>query len=209
MRAVIFDVDGTLWDSTEHVAASWRQALNARGIPSAHVTAERLKSEFGKLLPEIGRSLFPDMEKEEALLLTEYLCDAEIEMLRTYHPAPYDGVPELLSELRARGHQVSIVSNCQKGYIEMMLSVTGLGPLVDAHLCAGDTGLGKAETIRIAAERFGLISPVYVGDTSGDETAARAAGIPFIHASYGFGKAAHPDAVIHAPLELPEVLKNL
>ena len=41
------------------------------------------------------------------------------------------------------------------------------------------------------------------------QTAARAAGIPFIHASYGFGKAAHPDAVIHAPLELPEVLKNL
>ena len=47
---------------------------------------------------------------------------------------------------------------------------------------------------------------MYVGDTSGDEAAAREAGIPFFHAAYGFGKAEAPDRVLQALSALPELL---
>ena len=89
-----------------------------------------------------------------------------------------------------------IVSNCQSGYIELFLKKTGLAPYVTDTECFGDTGMKKAENIRLVVARNGLQQPVYVGDTKGDEEAAHAAGVPFVHAAYGFGRAVQPEAVI-------------
>ena len=66
---------------------------------------------------------------------------------------------------------------------------------------------GDLECLR-AALRFGA-DAVYVGDTAGDEAAARGAGIGFIHASYGFGRAEAPDAVLRRFTELPNVLDTI
>ncbi|MFR3320025.1 MAG: HAD family hydrolase [Lachnospiraceae bacterium] len=92
--------------------------------------------------------------------------------------------------------KVFIVSNCQSGYIELFLKKTGLAPYVTDTECFGDTGMKKAENIRLVVARNGLQLPVYVGDTKGDEEAAHAAGVPFVHAAYGFGRAGQPEAVI-------------
>ena len=59
----------------------------------------------------------------------------------------------------------------------------------------------------MVARRRGLHSPVYVGDTAMDEESAAEAGVPFIHAAYGFGRAAAPLAVIHSPLELLDIIE--
>ena len=53
MAAIIFDVDGTLWDSTEEVAVSWNQAIRERTSLERVLTGEELKKEFGKPLDEI------------------------------------------------------------------------------------------------------------------------------------------------------------
>ena len=58
-------------------------------------------------------------------------------------------------------------------------------------------------------ERNGYDSAVYVGDTSKDEEAARMAGIPFVHAAYGFGKTEKPEGVIRAISALPELMEKL
>ncbi|MDO5703165.1 MAG: HAD family hydrolase, partial [Lachnospiraceae bacterium] len=203
---IILDVDGTLWDSTAEVARSWRKTCGRLGVPSSHITPERLKNEFGKTLEDIGFSLFPDLPKEEAIRITREACDDENAYLMKDHPSVYEGVQELMRELKARGIPVYIVSNCQSGYIEVLTAVSGLAPYVADHLCAGDTGVPKAETLRIAVKKWGLKSPVYVGDTAGDEKSAGEAGIPFIHASYGFGTAANPVAVIDGPMGLLELV---
>lgn len=74
---------------------------------------------------------------------------------------------------------------------------------------SGRTGMSKGENIRLLLERNGAARAVYVGDTQGDETAARFAGIPFIHAAYGFGQAVRPEGIIHSIRELPERLGSL
>ena len=56
-------------------------------------------------------------------------------------------------------------------------------------------------------ERNGYAKGIYIGDTKKDQEAALLAGIPFIHAAYGFGAVENPDGVIHALSELPEALK--
>ena len=48
MKDIIFDVDGTLWDTTDVVAKAWNQAVASAGIEAKHITGEILKREFGK-----------------------------------------------------------------------------------------------------------------------------------------------------------------
>ena len=209
MRGVIFDVDGTLWDSTEKVLRPWYKACEEYHVPHEHITSERLKKEFGKTLEDIGRSLFPEIPLETAVAVAYRSCELENVMLPEDPPVVYDGVPELFRALRERGHGVYVVSNCLQGYIETMLATNNLGSLVNDHLCAGDTGVGKAETMRILIEKSRIPSPVYVGDTAGDYKATKELGLPFIYAAYGFGEVAAPDAVIHQPLELLDVLPSI
>lgn len=64
----------------------------------------------------------------------------------------------------------------------------GLTPYITGHLCFGDTGTEKGETIRRLMEQHNITSAVYIGDTQGDLEAARQAGIDFVFASYGFGQ---------------------
>ena len=70
IEGIIFDVDGTLWDSTEEVADSWNQAIKEQTDMDRTLTAEQLKREFGKPLEEIMDDLFPELaQKEQELSL--------------------------------------------------------------------------------------------------------------------------------------------
>ena len=119
----------------------------------------------------------------------------------------YPGVRETLAALSEK-YPLFIVSNCLEGYIECFLESSGLGPCFRDFACEGSTGLRKAGNIALIARRNGLEAPVYVGDTVMDERSAREAGVPFIHAAYGFGGCEHPDAVIETPAALVNVLEQ-
>ena len=100
-----------------------------------------------------------------------------------------------------------IVSNSQAGYIEAFLKNTGLGEYFVDHVCFGDTEIPKGENIRLIMERNGLHSPVYVGDTKLDQEACQQAGIPFIHAAYGFGQVTNAEK-IQQPMDLLGLLEE-
>lgn len=201
MDSIIFDVDGTLWDSTEIVARAWRDYLHTEHHIEIDITADRLKSLFGQLLPDIAKQIFPSLSSEKQLRLIEGCCEAEHRALRET-PAPlYPGLEETLKKLSEK-FPLFIVSNCQAGYIELFLEATGLGHYFAGHLCPGDTGKAKAENISLIASRYRLKSPVYVGDTMGDFQACRKAGVPFVFASYGFGDVPDPDFQITRPSDL-------
>lgn len=201
MNSFIFDVDGTIWNATAAVAVSWQNTCRRYHIPPDVITAGRLQREFGKLLPDIGRSLFPDLPEKEVTDLTRQCCLDENEYLRLHGPKAYDGIPELFRTL-SETYPVFIVSNCQAGYIEVMLERTGLSPFVRDHLCPGDTGKAKAGNILEILHRYHLTDAVYIGDTFGDFTATHEAGIPFVFAEYGFGSVPDPDYRIAKPLDL-------
>ncbi|MEE3420611.1 MAG: HAD family hydrolase [Lachnospiraceae bacterium] len=202
MKSIIFDVDGTIWDSVEAVAVAWTNSCKKAGYDYDFITPERLRGEFGKLMEEIGRSLFTDLPEDEAIALLRKCCQEENEYLVEHGPDAYPEIPDLFQEMKKRGYPVVIVSNCQAGYIEALLARTGLYPYVMGHLCPGDTGLAKAENIKLAVEKYHLEDPAYLGDTMGDYTATKKAGLPFLFASYGFGDVPNPDGVVSHPLEV-------
>ena len=205
---ILFELDGTLWDSLEGICLSWNRAL-ARFRPDLEgaVTPARLKGCMGMLLPDIAQTLFPQLEPGEIAPLLEACCAVENEYLARHGGVLCPGVPETLP-LLAEKYPLFIVSNCQDGYIESFFAAHGLGRYFTDWECPGRTGRHKAENIRAVAERNGLRRPVYVGDTQGDFKAASAAGVPFIHAAYGFGAVEGVPSIMSLA-ELPALLEGL
>ena len=202
-KGIIFDLDGTLWDSSEQVAASWNVALKRHPELSVPVTGQTFRGLMGKTLPEIARILFPALSEPERLRILEELYREENAYLSLHKGVPYPRLRETLEELR-RNYRLFVVSNCQEGYIEVFLSDLGLSPLFDDIECSGRTGRPKKDNIRLVAERNRLAACVYVGDTQGDCDSAKAAGVPFVHAAYGFGRVSECALSIGALSELPD-----
>lgn len=195
--SIILDIDGTLWDSTDIVAQAWNEVLKDRPDVSVHMTADRLKQLFGKTLHTIADLLFPFLDEDDRYSLIDLCCQKEHELLQAADPKPllYPEVPDTIRTL-SRDYKVFIVSNCEAGYIELFLEKNSLNSCITDFECPGYTGLGKAENIRLVAERNHLKAPVYVGDTAGDQEASLQAGVPFCYAAYGFGEVKDPDLTI-------------
>ncbi len=186
-ESLIFDVDGTLWNSVDLVVQGWNLALEEAGLPPA-CTPEGIRPLFGKTMDEIALALLPGLEPERRRDVMS-ACMAWEDRVMQQDPCDifYPRVRETLETLSGR-HRLYIVSNCQVGYIELLLKKGRLGRLIRDHACFGETGRCKGETMRLLMERNGIAEAAYVGDTQGDLEAARLAGIPFVWAAYGFGK---------------------
>lgn len=206
MDSIIFDVDGTLWDSTEIVAEAWSNYLTNTEHMDTDVSSRRLMGLFGQLLPDIAKALFPELPESEQLRIIDGCCQAEHEALLRKCAPLYPQLEETLDTLSHR-FPLFIVSNCQAGYIEVFLKATGFGHYFKGHLCPGDTGMVKADNIMKIRDDFNLKDPVYVGDTLGDFNACHKARVPFIFAEYGFGAVEDPDYRISAPADLMEVCR--
>ncbi|MDO4523478.1 MAG: HAD family hydrolase [Eubacteriales bacterium] len=192
MDGIIFDVDGTLWDSTEVVAVAYNRIIQQHTDSSLIVDSDRLKKLFGKPMDEIFAELLPELSPEEQSRLGSLCFEQEHLELEKTPGNCYPHLEETL-ECLSQKHPLFIVSNCQQGYIELFLRKTGFGKYIRDHLCYGDTGTSKGQTILRLMRENGLASPVYVGDTQGDANACAEANIPFVFAEYGFGSVEEPD----------------
>mgnify|MGYP004466200185 FL=1 len=204
MKGIIFDIDGTLWDSTEMVAVAWNKVIKDEGIEHKELEEKDLKKEFGKPMEAIGESLFPEMPKDEMMKLMEKMLKYENGLVAAGPCVIFEGVQETIKKLSEK-YPLYIVSNCQDGYIEAFLQYSKLGEYFKDFTCPAYTGRLKGENIRIIMERNGLSEAVYVGDTQGDANSCKEAEIPMIYAAYGFGEVEKADASIQSFDELLDI----
>ncbi|MBO4450435.1 MAG: HAD family hydrolase [Clostridiales bacterium] len=192
-KGVIFDMDGTVWDSSEGVAKAWTVKIHEAGFTDKSVTKEDIQSVMGKPMDVIADTLFTYTEKGPQRDALRASCENyENEYLTENGGILYDGILETWAKLKEMGYHVYIVSNCQAGYIESFLTYYKIPygtpeDLVEDIDCYGNNFLQKDENIRLIAERNGLTAACYVGDIQSDYDATVKAGFPFIHAKYGFG----------------------
>jgi len=184
---LIFDLDGTLWDCSRASASAFNLAYEKFGV-SKRVTEEFVKSISGKPSSECDEILLSSVPEAMRPELSKGFDEFEIAAVQKYAPISlYDFVVEGMQALSEK-YKLFVVSNCGERYLEIFHQHTPIGAMIKDSECYGRTRHLKDKNIRALVERQKLSCPCYIGDTAGDEDAAAKAGVPFFHASYGFGK---------------------
>ena len=207
-QGIIFDMDGTLWDSADGVAKSWTQVIQNEYKKDMAVTEQDIKRVMGKTMDVIGDIFFPELTSAEQKSLVGKCGDWENEYLRRNGGKLYPELENTLKKLKEQYH-LYIVSNCQSGYIEAFLDYYNFGQYFEDIECYGNNEKSKGDNIRLVMERNSLEQTIYVGDIQGDYDSACKAGIPFILAGYGFGQVDAEVPVIRSLTELPEAAAKI
>lgn len=203
--SIIFDLDGTLWDSSEAVTVSWNQTIDKLGVTRDKLTVEDIKGIMGLTIEAIAAKFFPNLDDKQRLDIVNQCCEDECLLLQETGAVLFPKLEEVLKEL-SKKYKLFIVSNCQCGYIESFFKAHKLEKYFLDFENPGRTGLTKGENIKLIIDRNNLKSPIYVGDTAGDQKAAKAAGIPFVYARYGFGEVKEYDYTIDSFEELLRIV---
>ncbi len=208
---LIFDMDGTLWDSAANVAKSWTHIISRHPNPDRTMTStEDIKSVMGHTMEEISDLLFPKTDVSLRRQIMTECAVYENAYLARHGGKLYPHLEETLQELQLDGHRLFIVSNCQSGYIEAFLTYYGFGKYFEDFDCFGNTGYDKDVTMRLLADRNGLGNDFcYIGDIQEDYNSTVRAGGRFIHAAYGFGKVDADVPGIQAICQLPALLRQI
>ena len=205
---LIFDMDGTLWDSSENVAAAWDEKIRELGYAELNITRNDIMGVMGLTMDRIADILFGSLPQQERIELLNKCCDNENSYLRSHGGVLFPDLENTLRILREK-YPLYIVSNCQSGYIEAFLDHYGFGKYFDDIECYGNNLLDKGSNIALIAERNGLDNAYYIGDIQGDYDATVKAGFDFIHAAYGFGTIDHTVPELRKFSDLPALLESL
>ncbi|MBR6521513.1 MAG: HAD family hydrolase [Oscillospiraceae bacterium] len=206
-KAVLFDLDGTLWDSAVGVCKAWNCVLERKGM-EPDLTVEKIHGMMGKQMDVIAAMLFPEHTKEEQTALIDECAEEEHIVLARTGGTLFPNLEEILTQLGEK-YTLGIISNCQSGYIETFFAAHGLGKYFADIECFGNNGFSKGENIALLVKRNGFDKAIYVGDTQGDYEGAVYAGLPFIHAAYGFGTAPEAQYSINSICELPALADEI
>lgn len=207
-QAVLFDLDGTMWDATSQLVPAWNTVLAHHPETSRRLTLEDVRACMGKTVAQIAQMMLPDVSQEEGEAIVRECCIYELAPLLQFGGTLYPHLEETLMKLHADCF-LGIVSNCEDGYVQTFLEHHELDYLFDDFEIAGRTKKSKGENIRLLMERNGIDRAIYVGDTQSDFDAAQLAKIPFVHAAYGFGSIDGAAPAIHDLSELLPLVPTL
>ncbi|MBQ6623322.1 MAG: HAD family hydrolase [Mogibacterium sp.] len=206
---IIFDLDGTLWDSTKPVADSWNLVIEKETGEADKLTPEDIMGEMGRTMTQIADDLFGFLSEEERYELAHKCEVFENDYIKEHGAKLFAGVKETLEKLLDAGEKMAVVSNCQEGYVAAFIESMQMDRFFCDYEEWGRTGLSKADNIRLVMERNGEDEAVYVGDIQRDADSAHEAGVPCIWAKYGFGQIDDAEAEIDNFDELPSVLAEI
>ncbi len=189
-RGVLFDVDGTLVDTTYWHAVCWGEALAAHGLPVAMATVHRaIGAGTSELLDEV---LGADRDRSR----DDELSAAHTERWRSHWDElrTLPGARELLAACHERGLTVVLASSASGEELEMLQGVIDTPELIDAATSSADAEAAKPhpDILHAALQKVGLApgDAVFVGDAVWDGHASRKAGLPFIGLACGGTSAA-------------------
>jgi phosphoglycolate phosphatase len=207
MRAVVFDLDGTLVDSDPDILAAINRVLVARGItPLTHAELGPMIGDGAKVLVErafAARQLVggPD---ELAAFLEDYNANAVV------HTKPYPGMIEALETLRTAGHRMAVCTNKPEAPAREILATLDLLQYFDVVVGGDSTPFRKPHPGHLAAvlELMGVSDAVMVGDHDNDMKAAAGLELPSIFAAWGYGRSAGTYQAAGAA-DLPDIISRI
>jgi phosphoglycolate phosphatase len=203
--SLVFDLDGTLWDTCASCALAWNVVLRRHKISFREISASDVRKVTGKPHDVCIRETFDGLSEPQLRILVDETSTEDNRMIALHGGSLFAGVPEGITVL-ADSYPLFIVSNCQTGYIELFQRWSGLTEKFVDFECWGNTGRPKADNLYNVIARNRLTKPWFIGDASGDLAAARACRVPFVHATYGYGQVESAELRLHEFMDLPRAL---
>jgi len=204
VELVIFDWDGTLFDSVGQIVASLQYAAQQFEQP---LTDEAAKSIIGLGLPEVMQILFPQVPHLQQDILQ---CYADHYVANSHTDAWFDGVAELLMDLKQQGLKLAVATGKSRKGLDRVLGQTNSHDLFDVTRAASETR-SKPDPLMLQEilneTGVSVERAIMVGDTSYDLEMAKNLNMPRIGVSYGV----HELAVLqqYQPLTIADTVQGL
>lgn len=199
--SIIFDLDGTLWDALDSTVETLKEIKDRHNDIIHDITVEDIKACMGLTFEDTAKKYYGYLDKETREKYAKEAIESNAAYLKKHGGKLYKDVEKVIKSL-AENHSLYIVSNCIESYLEAFFTTSKLRKYFKDYEVNGRTGLSKGENIKLLMKRNKLKLPIYIGDTKKDEEAAKEANIPFIYASYGFGKVNTYDDKIKSIIDL-------
>lgn len=211
VKVVIFDWDGTLVDSVEHIADSLHQAATELGYPA--LEREAYRDIIGLGMVEALEALYPGINQEQMNAIREGYARYFFAKVTTPQNV-FAGMAEVLADLRAGGRGCAVATGKSRRGLDGALVSSGLGPHFDLTRCADETRSKPDPAMLHDIIRHYGIQPaeaVMIGDTRYDMDMAQRIGMPAIGVEWGVHKRDvlglyQPHAVVDTVTDLREVL---
>jgi phosphoglycolate phosphatase len=185
---IVFDWDGTLMDSTQHIVDAAMLTIEELGLDPR--PPEAVRAIIGLGLRESWSSLYPDLEDPDFQAFTRtyrrHFFSPEL-----YRSTLYPGVQDMLLELRERGYRLAVATGKGRPGLDRDLDRTGLGPLFTATRTADESRSKPSPDMLFdiyARTGSAPAKALVIGDTEFDVEMARRAGSPAVGVAWG----AHP-----------------
>jgi pyrophosphatase PpaX len=214
ITTVLFDFDGTLVNTNDLIIASWQYTY--KHYLGHEVSLEHIVASFGEVLPLTMAREFPDVDTDEACnVYRDYQLHVAEEMIKTF-----EGIPDLLKELNARGYRVAIVTSRTRESALRYLDMLEISGYFEDLVTCDDTNKHKPdpEPILVCLRKLGVTADeaVMVGDSPFDMKCANNAGVKSVLVDWRITdseKAVISDAVVDyeiaTPMDLIDVLREL
>lgn len=185
---LIFDLDGTLLNTIDDLGYACNYALAQTGFPTHPIKA--YPAMVGNGISNLIRRALPEAERNDETVArlreffvpyyNEHNCD---------QTRPYDGIPQLLSTLRAKGHTLAVASNKYQAATEKI--VRHFFPDTFDCILGERSGIPRKPDPQIVADILSAVAskaslPLYIGDSLVDRDTALNARVPFVACSWGF-----------------------
>ncbi len=214
---IIFDLDGTLINTIDDLGQACNYALSSCGFPTHRI--EDYPRLVGNGINRLIERALPEQHRDEATVLrlreyfVPYYDQHNCDLTR-----PYDGIPQLLTALKAAGHTLAVASNKYQAATEKI--VAHFFPSIFDVVLGERVDVPRKPDPQIVYDILSTLHStfdtqqdeqqgtyLYVGDSLVDAATAQAANLPFVACTWGFCTheqllSAHPDYIVHHPSEI-------
>jgi phosphoglycolate phosphatase len=200
--ALIFDMDGTLWDAVETYAQGFNDFFKTKGIDRT-LTKNDIKSYMGWEEDKFLAATIPEFSFAERKAIYKTIIDFQYKRIETDGGILYDAVIEGLTRL-SKKYKLFIVSNCAAFTIDYFMKWAGIEMIITDSMAHGKNYKPKHQNIQLLIEKHRLNNPFYIGDTESDSLQSRLVPLPFVFVDYGFGTTQNYDFKFSSFLQLAD-----
>ena len=207
---LIFDYDGTLHNTKHIYGCAFRSAydmLVKEGYAEERVyTDEDVSKYLGVSAPDMWKDFMPQLADEVWQRASMIIGGEMIEGVLNGKAQLFDGITDMLDELKARGLKMAILYNCRNAYMDAHRKALGLDKWFDSYFCAEDYDfIPKEDIFPFIKEKYPDESFIMIGDRASDVRVGEVNGLKTVGCAYGFGTEEERklcDIIVNSPKEL-------